>query len=208
MSRTRIAALTALLCLGASAAQAQSAYKDGWYLGADLGQSKLERDDFIGVTSQDNTSDTYALLVGYRFSRYFSLEGGYVDMGDFHSTFLPGCPSCVEEKAHTSIDAFFANAVGTWPIAEHFQLRGILGFTHRDLKISTESPQFSSSWSESGSSFSYGIGVGVPVNERFEIDLNYMRYTEIGLGLTLNSDVGLFSESEAAVTSLGLRFHF
>lgn len=208
MARIATAALAALLWLGASGVHAQGGLTRGWYAGAEIGQSKLERDDFIGITSEDDSSEAYALLFGYRFSRYFSLEAGYTDMGDFHATVLPDCPSCVEESVSTSIDGFFVNAIGTWPIAEYFQLRGLLGMTERDLAISSVSSQFSTSWSESGTSLSYGIGVGIPINEHFEIDLDLVRYTEIGIGLTLDSSLGTYDQTEATLALLGVRFHF
>lgn len=207
MACTRIAALAALLSCGLSSAFAQGGDRN-WYVGVDLGQSKLERNDFIGVTEQDDSSSAYAVRAGYRFSRYFSLEGGYVDMGDFSTTFLPDCPSCVTGEARTSIDGFFVNALGTWPITEHFHLKGMLGVSWRELKQSVSYPQVTNSWSASGQSFSYGVGIGVPINDRFEIELDLTQYAEGGLGLTLDSTLGAYSQTEATIASLGVRFRF
>ena len=83
MVRTRVAICVALLWLGVSSANAQGVLADGWYVGVEAGQSKLDRHDFIGVVSQDDSSEAWSVLAGYRCSRYFSLEGGYTDLGDF-----------------------------------------------------------------------------------------------------------------------------
>ena len=207
-------ALGALLMLMAAGAFGQTAGVHRWYVGLDYGESRLDRDDdFNSLVEGDFNSDTFALRVGYRFSRFFSLEAGYADIGDFSATYVTACVPfpgvvCPSYQSRTSIDSFLVHAIGTWPIAEHFQLKGVLGANYRELKASISYPTVTNSWSDTNTVFSYGLGIAVPVNERFEIDVDYAWYREVGLGLTLSSSVGVIDEAESQVATLGVRYRF
>ena len=210
MISARIPVLAGLLWLFATAAFSQGAgVKDGWYVGVDLGQSDFESESsFIGAVERDDSSSSWSLRAGYRFSRFFSLEGGYTDIGDFSAVIDIDCPSCVPIDASISIDGFFVHAVGTWPIARHFHLKGLVGITHRQMDNVWTSSQDTMSWSDSANITTLAAGIAVPINDRFEVGLDYTHYREIGLGLTLGSELGAFDEAEASVLSLGLRFRF
>ena len=184
-----------------------------WYVGVDYGESRLEGDDDnYSLVNRDFESDTFALRVGYRFSRYFTLEAGYTDIGDFSATYLPPCPAMVgavcEYDSETSIKGIQLNSVFTWPVAEHFHVKGILGATYRELKASIDDPNTTTSWSDKTTVFSYGAGIAIPINERFEIDVDHVWYREVGLGLTLGSSLGVIDEAESRTATLGLRVRF
>jgi len=69
--------------------------KTGWYMGANIGKSTANIDDGriinnllqggLSTTSIDDNEDDrgYKLFGGYQFNRYFSLEAGYFDLGEF-----------------------------------------------------------------------------------------------------------------------------
>lgn len=183
-----------------------------WYVGVDYGESRLAGDDGYSITNRDFSSDTFGVRVGYRFTRYFTLEAGYIDIGDFSGTYLPACPPAVgmvcEAHSQTSIKGIQLNSVFTWPAAKHFHLKGVLGATYRELEASVTYPTATNRWSDKANVFSYGAGVAIPINERFEIDFDYVWYREIGLGLTLGSSVGVIDEAESQTATLGLRFRF
>ena len=211
MTRKPGPALALLLSLGVGGL-AQGAGHD-WYVGLDYGESRLEGDDdYYSLVNRDFESDTFAVRVGYRFTRYFTLEAGYTDIGDFSATYLPPCPPVVglvcQYDSRTSIKGIQLNSVFTWPIAEHFHLKGVLGATYRELKASISYPDTTTSWSDRTSVFSYGAGIAIPINERFEIDVDYVWYREVGLGLTLGSSLGVIDEAESRTATLGLRFRF
>src|SRR5690348_9359448 len=86
MRQSFAVALASIVCLFAAPAGAQPADGEAhFYLGADLGQTRMDLPDVIGFTSpQDDQSFTWSLRLGYRFNRYFAVEGGYTDFGDFH----------------------------------------------------------------------------------------------------------------------------
>ena len=77
----------------------------GWYLGANVGQSRANIDEariargllgsgFSGVAIDSDERDTgYKVFGGYRVNRHFAIEGGYFDLGKFDfkaSTVPPG----------------------------------------------------------------------------------------------------------------------
>jgi OmpA-OmpF porin, OOP family len=75
-----------------------SRYDSGWYLGANIGQSRSDIDNeritqnllqggLSTASFDENDRDTgFKLLGGYQFNRYMAIEGGYFDLGKFDFT--------------------------------------------------------------------------------------------------------------------------
>jgi hypothetical protein len=148
----------------AAAACAQPADGEArFYLGVDLGQTRMEQPDVIGFTpSQDDESFTWSFKLGYRFNRYFAVEGGYADFGEFHRE--PGACLAVFPSAcfgsgytTTSVDGFLLDAVGSWPVAEHLLLSGSAGVVYRTLDYHAP---YSKCRAEFGLSRWHGMAVG------------------------------------------------
>jgi len=206
--------LAALAVLGSAvltAGQANAADR-GFYVGLDVGQSRMDRDAALYNASQaDTTSSTFTLLAGYRFSRHFELEGGYSDLGDFSATIPPLCVggACSSEHVAVSINGIMVNAVGMLPLAEHFGLRASAGAILRRFKI-VQSSQFDSfSQTDDGTVFKFGVGLAVPFNDHLEVDLNYTWYHEIGYGVDLMSgNSGTFNVPESRVAAIGMSYRF
>ena len=182
-----------ILCLAAAGTCAQDA--DGQrklYVGLDVGQPNLDREAaFYEVSDFDDTSTAYTMRVGYRFNRYFALEGGYTDLGDFDATIPVACipeVTCPAVGMSTSIQGFLFNAVGIWPLGEHFALNASGGLIYREFEVRTTSPGaiLGSDGSDTASIMKFGIGAGVPINEHLEIALDLTHYRDIGLGFDLH----------------------
>lgn len=87
--------LLALTLIAGSCALAQDS---GWYIGANVGQTRAKIDEakissgllgagFTSTTFSNRDRDTgYKLFGGYQFNKYFALEGGYFDLGKFGFT--------------------------------------------------------------------------------------------------------------------------
>ena len=87
-----------LLALTIIAAPLASAQDSGWYLGANVGQSKSKIDDgqitnsllsggLVTTSISDRDHDTgFKVFGGYQFNKYFAFEGGYFDLGKFGFT--------------------------------------------------------------------------------------------------------------------------
>jgi len=211
MKEQGIAALGALLLLATGIAHAQVMGDRRWYVGLDVGQSKIDHEP--GYRDTDDTSTAYTLLVGYRFSRHFSLEAGYADLGEFSSVLEPACPQpsqCPRLYSTKSLDGFLLNAVGTWPLATHFQVNATIGAIYRDLTVATGiNPTGNDSYTYRDGVLKFALGIGVPINSRFDIDLDFTQYQTLGIGYGASyDDAGLVAGSESQVLSLGVRWRF
>jgi OmpA-OmpF porin, OOP family len=184
----------------ASTAFGQNAVpRTGLFVGAEGGPSDLERFATTYVllggsgsgSRSDDSSIAYKLRIGYRLSRYFTLEAGYANLGSFSSELFVPC------VAH-----------GTLPIGERFYLSATVGgfFRHAESTsvIGSEPPGHAS---DSGTVGQYGIGLGFPLTERFEITLDWMRTGDISFEY---EDVATFGSNggEVTIISAGARFIF
>jgi OOP family OmpA-OmpF porin len=162
---------------------------------------------------RDDDSTAYTLLVGYRFSRYFALEAGYANLGEYTAEFplfCTGGSGCASDIGETSVDGLVLNAIGVLPVARHFQLKASLGLNYHDLNASlmvagVEMPR---RFSASDTSFSAGLGIGVPVSERLELGLDLTRYRQLAPDLTFDEEIGRVFETNATVVALGARYRF
>ena len=97
-------ALLPAMTLAACAAPAPAAEQSGWYVGGNAGLAKANIEERriaaelldAGLTTVDFYEDEdhfgYKLFTGYQFNRFFALEGGFFDLGNFNMTAvtLPG----------------------------------------------------------------------------------------------------------------------
>ena len=101
----------------------QVATADGnWYVGAAFGSADFDNGiDGFQLDSGDTAMRFYG---GYSFNEHFSVDGGYVDFGQF-DTFVDnsGTPIQISEDA----DGFLFAATGSIPLTDKFSLYGRLG---------------------------------------------------------------------------------
>jgi hypothetical protein len=201
----QLAAGTLLLCLAASSFAQDAPRRHKWYVEADVGKSTLDHDQ--GFTEIDDTSTSWALRVGYRFSRYFALEGAYLDLGSFSSTYET-TSVVVEQEA--SYDGFLLNSRVYWPVARHFELNASAGLHYhkRDSSYASSSG-YAYDANDSNGGFSFGVGVAVPVNDRFEIALDYAQYLELAVPtFDFSGNPNLNDPADLYSITLGARFKF
>jgi len=145
MKLTRISAAIALMTLAASASRYAAAQDDpGWYLGVGVGQSRAKIDDpritgnlaSDGLTTtsinDDNRDTGYKLFGGYQFNRYFALEGGYFDLGQFgyQATTSPAGTL----NGNIELKGFNLDAVGFIPITDNFSGFGRIGANYAQAR--------------------------------------------------------------------------
>lgn len=104
------ASLISFFLAAASLPAAAGAAEAYWYLGASVGQSSIDAtsseieqgflvdDGFVATgTSLDDTDTGWKGYLGYRFNRFFALEGGYADLGEaFFNTTIVAAPPPVD----------------------------------------------------------------------------------------------------------------
>jgi len=132
---SRLGLATLLLAAGPFALAQDS----GWYLGANLGQSKATIDDpkiisglaaggYSTTSIKDNDRDTaFKIYGGYQFNRFFSFEAGYFKLGkfDFLATTVPAGTLA----GATRIEGGNFDGVLSIPFTPKFSAFGRLGIT-------------------------------------------------------------------------------
>jgi OOP family OmpA-OmpF porin len=134
---TGLVATLALTTLPAVAAD------NGIYLGASVGQSGLQVDDF----NYDASATGYKIIAGWRFLDWLAVEGNYVDFGS-------GDDRVEGTKIETEADGISLSAVGFLPVGP-VDLFARVGAVDWSADIS--SPGFGSD-SDDGTDLTYGIG--------------------------------------------------
>lgn len=134
---TGLAATLALTTLPAVAAD------NGIYLGASVGQSSLQIDDF----SYDASATGYKVIAGWRFLDWLAVEGNYVDFGS-------GDDRVSGTKIETEADGISLSAVGFLPVGP-VDLFARVGAV--DWSADLSSPGIGNG-GDDGTDLTYGIG--------------------------------------------------
>ncbi|MFL6547778.1 MAG: outer membrane beta-barrel protein [Povalibacter sp.] len=153
----------------------------GPYLGVGLGQFNTTVESLDGVDDAvkdlDTDSDTWKAFFGWRFSKYFSLEADYIDLGtprgDFDASGSSG-------QYSMDLAGFGAYAIGTLPIGI-FELSAKLGYYFHDITVDVDLDNFGSGngnvlgGDNNGEALAYGIGAGVTFIDHINVNLEYER---------------------------------
>jgi OOP family OmpA-OmpF porin len=144
MTFSRVSGLLGLLALSIIASPTATAQDSGWYLGANVGQSKAKIDDvriinglvgggFTTTSITDRNSDTgFKVFGGYQFNRYFSFEAGYFDLGKFGFTALTLPTGSL--TGDIKLKGINFDAVVSLPLSERFSLFGRVGANQAEAK--------------------------------------------------------------------------
>jgi OOP family OmpA-OmpF porin len=116
---------------------------NGIYLGASVGQSGLQVDDF----DYDADATGYKLIAGWRFIDWLAVEANYLDFGS-------GDDTVFGDKIETEADGISLSAVGFLPVGP-VDLFARVGAVDWSADIS--SPGLGSG-SDDGTDLTYGVG--------------------------------------------------
>ena len=173
---------------------AQGVKEKGWYIGGAFGVTEFDDDglfDGSGVVVDDEDS-SIQLYGGYKFLKYFALEGRLIDLGSytFSDQFFPLASITVDTTAVT------VNAVGILPLGSTlWELFGQLGFG----QINFEASGFGDEDETVGSA---GIGVRVTPTEHFSIALQVDAYA------WEDDDFGQTFDMSIATTQVAFQYNF
>lgn len=214
--------ITALLCpLVVQAAENESQqtehmWSQGWYLGGQFGLATTnvsnagldELYEQAGIdassTKVDDSGASYGLFLGYKFNQYFSVEAGYLDLGERsvefsgQTTDLDAYYDLAEHVYPETGDGWSLSVLGTYPLSERFSVTGKLGYFAWELdavtsSIADEASQVGSD-SHSGSGVWLGAELGYQINHDMQAYVSYQH-------MPLDAD-------EVGVFALGLRYWF
>jgi OOP family OmpA-OmpF porin len=222
MHGRRIASVLGLLLFFHAFALAQ---ERGFYVGGSLGgtdyRSSARRFDdppdesspgsiVAGTGFVDNTDRGWSLGVGYKLGRYFSLEGGWTDLGQVRfqglTTGQGGLYQCAGGAADpcavrvtSETDGLFVTGIGILPLGR-FGLLGTLGFFSRksDFRLRDDRPgEFSGSTTSTETV--YGAGVEYRFDGGPTVRIRWEKYTDI---------VPIFNKADVDYYSAGLIYRF
>ena len=132
-------ALAVIACLGAGAAHAQRTTEavTGLYLTGALGGTsyKVDTGELASVgfatTGKDDSDWGWNVTAGYKITRNWAVELGYVDLGTFSATgTFGGAPARVD----ADVKGWNISAVGTLPMGDMFSLYGKVGYFRSEAK--------------------------------------------------------------------------
>jgi OOP family OmpA-OmpF porin len=132
----------------------------GGYVGVGVGQGDVELDDDDISFKGDDTG--WKVFGGYRFIKWFGIEGGYVDLGSAADSFG-------RFEVEVDPDGFDAFAMGVYPIGpvELFAKAGLILW---DVKANIDGPGgFSDSDDDDGTDLAYGVGVAFNIGDKFAV---------------------------------------
>ena len=171
--------------LVASVVFAGSVYADA-YIGGGMGRSDVDVSD--GGISFDDTDTGWKIFAGYKFNEYYSVEGAWVDIGDFDdnqyvSLFGMVVPVSLE------IDGFAVSGIGSYPIGDSAAVFGRLGV----WSWNSDASVFGFSSSEDGTDVIFGLGGIYNFTDALGVRAEWERYKAGGDDADLISISGVFS---------------
>lgn len=208
LSAVAISVLAASLCAPAFAGDMYVLASAGRSSFSDSGDKNTIDSALIslGVTnlssSLDKSDTGYKLQVGYQFTPYVAVEGGYVDLGKekYSATFTGGTASATGKATGWNIDA-----VGILPINDSFSVFGKLGLIDAkvDLSATATGPGGAATASVSSTDWkgTWGVGAGYNINKTVGLRAEYERFAKLG-----NNDKT--GESNVDLLSVGVVVRF
>lgn len=185
----------------------------GWYIGANIGKSMSDIDNGriarnrlgagIATTSirGDDDDTGYKLFGGYQFNRYFALEGGYFDLGDFDFTANTIPPGTL--NGNVNIKGINFDAVGFLPFTEKLSLFGRAGVSYAETKDSFRGTGAALGLNSKPSDREFnpkvGVGLQYDFNDNWAMRLEAERYR-------INNGIG--NKDDVDLVSLGVVYRF
>jgi len=151
-----------------------------WYVGANLGQSKLEPNvTVVGGIVDDNKSNAYKVYGGYKFTNSLAIEAFYSDLGAAHI-------DIITDESDIDYKAFGAGLVLSLPITRKLKVQGKVGYgaLKNDIKNGLAYEQIEENMVYSGLGFEYYLGG--KLSWRFDYDHFDKDYQLLSTGLQFN----------------------
>jgi len=134
----------------------------GVYLGVGVGQFNLDIDglddlDDAAATVRDSDDNAWKLFLGYRFTRWLSVEAAYIDLGDPGDSFVA---TGGDGNYRVGVSGFAPALIGTVPVGP-IEIFGKVGRYYYDVdtRIDFDSPGPDVSTSYSRDDTLWGAGI-------------------------------------------------
>jgi len=209
LSRAILAGTSGTLSLMAVAIIASPvalAEDDGWYIGGNVGYSQADIDDerinssllgsgFSSTTiSEDDNSTDYKIFGGYQVNRYFAMEAGFFELGDFGYTASTVPPGTL--TGEILVRGINFDLVGILPISDKFSAFARAGVTRAETEADFSGTGavnvINANPSEYDNKYKYGVGVEYKMTESLGLRAEAERY-RINDAVGNDGDVDMFS---------------
>ncbi|HTU64985.1 MAG TPA: porin family protein [Steroidobacteraceae bacterium] len=194
----------------------------GFYVGLDVGQSKLQAklsQQFFGPEIARQSGDDVGVRVrgGYQFSRFVAVEASYVDFGKFEMSGIPyNCPGNVSAAVcsyslSAETQGFSTSVIGSWPFADGWSLNARIGAVYMEGTTHERDPAIPAStrtYSDNNSGVMYGVGIGYRFNEHLGVNVDWQQYDQFVLGLRLSGSAGTYDVGSSKLISAGVSYRF
>ena len=202
-----------LLALAVVASPLARAGDGDWYAGFNIGQSRATIDNpritsgllqsgFNTTSIHDDDRDLgYKLFGGYSFNRYWALEGGYFNMGEFGFTANTLPAGTLDGRI--KLQGVFLDVVGSLPITDKFSVFGRVGVNYaraRDtfrgtgaVNVLDPNPR------ANDTNYKFGVGLQYAFTESLSMRAEAERYR-------INDAVG--NKGDMDLYSVGLLYRF
>jgi OOP family OmpA-OmpF porin len=180
-----------LVGFAAVSGQAAVAAESGGYIGLGAGlsqaniagdriRSELQGSGFTMTTIDEDDRDFgYKLFGGYKFNKYFAVEGGYFNLGEFG--FTANTATAGSSLIGTGkFQGLNLDAVGILPLTEKFSAFGRVGYIYTETKdtfrgtgtvtVTNPSP------TEKEGGYKYGLGVQYDLTRSLGLRAEWERY--------------------------------
>ena len=180
-----------------------------WYGGLSAGQSMIKfSDDFLQVegatastlNDKKETDIGYKIYAGYRFHRYFAVEGGYTDFGKFHVERDVVFPAFGILREELKISGWHLDALGVLPLGTSFSLFGKVGAIYNRVQGSFTTsgavvlaPGESANQTHTGVNLKYGLGAAYDFTDSVGVRAEWERASQLGDDKVGKGDVDLMS---------------
>jgi OOP family OmpA-OmpF porin len=206
MNAARAAVTAGLVGMAAIGSPCVAADDSNWYGGANIGQSRARIDDGritsglraqgLTVTSivDDDRDVGYKLFGGYQLNKYFALEGGYFDLGNFgyRATTVPAGTL----NGNIKLRGLNLDAIGILPVTEKFSAFGRAGVAYAEARDSFSSTGVinvaNPNPSKRDTNYKFGLGLQYALTEALGMRVEAERY-RVNDAIGNKGDVDLFS---------------
>ncbi len=206
VNASRLLCASAGVVMAAMAGGSALADDSGWYVGANAGEARAKIDNAritdnllaAGFTTtaikNDDKHFGYKLFGGYQFVKYFALEGGYFDLGQFGFTANTAPPGGL--TGNTKFKGANLDAVGILPFTDRFAAFGRFGYAYTYVKdrfagsggviVKDPAP------SQHSSNYKFGLGLQYVLSNSWGMRAEAERY-RLGDAVGNKGDVDLYS---------------
>jgi len=196
------------MCIGAAlfGASGPARAQAHWYIGVTLGASNANISQEVvavtGATSTvfltDSRDPGFKVFAGYRFNRYFAVEGGYAWLGEFQATTQVTAPTTGALNADIRVIGLYIDAVGMLPVGDRFAAFAKVGWLGSETRTfrstsGTVTSGLNTNASTDQANLSYGLGVQYDLEKNVTLRFVWERYIKVGDVNTGEFNIDLYS---------------